>query len=98
VVVVSVPGYRSRGATRFPEVVGLERGPLSLKSTIESYLEENVVAPAYKAENTAIGDPLRWPRGTPLSAEVGSNLADKRQSLVDIVRSQTQATKFSFFF
>jgi hypothetical protein len=40
-LVVNVPGYRSRGlgsipgATRFSEVVGLERGPLSLVWIIE---------------------------------------------------------------
>jgi hypothetical protein len=44
-VVVRVSRYRSRGpgsipgATRFPELVGLERGPLSLVSTIEELLE-----------------------------------------------------------
>jgi hypothetical protein len=43
--VVRVPGYRSRGlgsildATRFSEVVGLERGPLILVSTSEELLE-----------------------------------------------------------
>jgi hypothetical protein len=46
--VVGFPGYRSRGpdsilgTTRFfSEVVGLERGPLSLVSTIEELLERN---------------------------------------------------------
>jgi hypothetical protein len=45
-LVVRVPGYRSRGpgsipcATRFfLEVMGLERGPLSLVSTTEKLLE-----------------------------------------------------------
>jgi hypothetical protein len=58
-LVVRVPGYRSRGpgsipgATRF-SVVGLERGPLSLVSTIESYLKENVAAPVQKSEITAL--------------------------------------------
>jgi hypothetical protein len=47
--------------------VGLERGPLSLVSIIE--------------ENTAVGDPPRWLRDTPLSAKVGTNIADKRQKL-----------------
>jgi hypothetical protein len=46
VLVVRVPGYRSRGPgfdsrnyQIFWEVVGLERGPLSLVSTIEELLE-----------------------------------------------------------
>jgi hypothetical protein len=58
--VVRVLGYRSGGpgsipgTTRFPEerkkkkgkqVVGLERGPLSLVSTIEELLDRKVAAP-----------------------------------------------------
>jgi hypothetical protein len=50
-LVVRVPGYRSRGpgsipgATRFFwEVVGLERGPLSLVSTTEELLDRKVAA------------------------------------------------------
>jgi hypothetical protein len=61
-LVIRVSGYRSRGpgfeSRRhhiFWEVVGLERGPLSLVSTMESYLEEIVAAPVYKTENTALG-------------------------------------------
>jgi hypothetical protein len=38
-LVVGVPGYRSRGRVRFPALVGLERGPPSLVSTIEELLE-----------------------------------------------------------
>jgi hypothetical protein len=43
-LVVRVPGYKSRclgsipGATRFSEVVGLVRGPLSLVSTTDELL------------------------------------------------------------
>jgi hypothetical protein len=58
-LVVRVPGYRSRGlgsipgTTRFSEkrkkkgkqVVGLERGPLSLVSTTEELLDRKVAAP-----------------------------------------------------
>jgi hypothetical protein len=32
-------------------------------------------------ENTAVGDPSRWPRDTPVSAKVGTNFTDKRRSL-----------------
>jgi hypothetical protein len=35
--------------------VGLEWGPPSLVSTIESYLKEKVEAPVQKTENTAVG-------------------------------------------
>jgi hypothetical protein len=44
---------------RFPalpkKVVGLERGPLSLMSTIVELLDRKVMAPVYKSENTAVG-------------------------------------------
>jgi hypothetical protein len=51
-LVVRVPGYRSRGPgvdspryQIFCEVVGLERGPLSLVRIIGEPLERTVVAP-----------------------------------------------------
>jgi len=34
-----------------------------------------------KTEINGRGDPLRWPRDTPLSAKVGTNLADRRRPL-----------------
>jgi hypothetical protein len=50
-LVVRVLGYRSGGPGSIPgttkkEVVGLERGPLSLLSTTEELLERKVAAPA----------------------------------------------------
>jgi hypothetical protein len=33
----------------------MERGPLSLVSTIEELLDRKVAAPVYKTENTAVG-------------------------------------------
>jgi hypothetical protein len=42
-------GFDSWRYQIFWEVVGLERGPLSLVSKLRSYLEENVAAPIYKA-------------------------------------------------
>jgi hypothetical protein len=51
-LVVRVPGYRSRGPEFdsqryqiFLEVVGLERGPLSLARKIEELLERKLAAP-----------------------------------------------------
>jgi hypothetical protein len=37
------------------EVVGLERGPLSLVSTTEELLDGKAAAPVQKTENTAVG-------------------------------------------
>jgi hypothetical protein len=83
-LVVRVPGYRSwspgfdsRRYQIFWEVVGLERGPLSLVRITEELLE-------WKSSGSGLrnrGDPLRWPRDTPLSAKVGTNLADMWRSL-----------------
>jgi hypothetical protein len=54
-LVVRVPGYKSRGPgfdsrryQIFSEVVGLERGPLSLVRKIMELLERKVVAPVQK--------------------------------------------------
>jgi hypothetical protein len=49
-LVVRVPGYRSRDPGSIPittqkNVVGLERGPLSLVSTTEELLDRKVAAP-----------------------------------------------------
>jgi hypothetical protein len=61
--------------------VGLERGPLSLVSTIEELLERKSRGFVLKSENTAVG--IRYAdHATPLlSSKVGTNFADKKQSL-----------------
>jgi hypothetical protein len=58
--VVRVLGYRSGGPGSIPgttrkNVMGLERGPLSLVSTTEELLDRKVAAPVYKTENAAVG-------------------------------------------
>jgi hypothetical protein len=64
-LVVRVPAYRARGpcfdSRRYQiswEVMGLERGPLSLMRIIEERFKE-IAAPAYKTEINGRGDPLR---------------------------------------
>jgi hypothetical protein len=66
-LVVRVPGYRSRGPLfdfrRYPiflEVVGLERGPLSLVSITEKPLEwKSSGCGSRKPKNNGRGDKLR---------------------------------------
>jgi hypothetical protein len=70
-LVVTVTGYRSRGLGSdsrcyqiFWQVVGLERGPLSLLSTIEELLGRNSSGSGLETREYGRGDPLRWPRDT----------------------------------
>jgi hypothetical protein len=48
---------------------------------LRSYLKEKVAVLVQKIEITAVGDPPRWLRDTPLSAKVGTNFANNRLSL-----------------
>jgi hypothetical protein len=86
----SIPGTTNKN------VVGLERGPLSLVSTIEELLDRKVAAPVYKIENTAIGM-SRWPRGTlyPQKMAIASPTSGDRS--VSIVRLWTQTMEFDLF-
>jgi hypothetical protein len=70
-LVVWVPGYRFRGLRFdsrryqiFWEVVVLERGPLSLMSTIEELLGRNSSGSSLENREYGHGNPLRWPRDT----------------------------------
>jgi hypothetical protein len=60
--------------------VGLDRGPLSLVSTIEELLERKSSGSGLESRDYGGRDPLRttW---HPLSTKVGTNAADKRPSL-----------------
>jgi hypothetical protein len=60
--------------------VSLERGPPSLVNTVRSYLEEKVIAPFYKSENTAVRI-HHTDHVHPLSTKVGTKFADKWKSL-----------------
>jgi hypothetical protein len=99
-LVVRVPGYRSTGpgsntcATRFLWVVGLERSPLSLVSTIEELLERKSSGSGLEIREYGYGDPSRWSRGRvyPLKSALSSPTSGGRS--VGIVRSWTKATEF----
>jgi hypothetical protein len=68
---VVVPGYRSWGPgfdsrryQIFWEILGLERGPLSLVRIIEELLEWKSGGSGLENRINGQGDPLRWPRDT----------------------------------
>jgi hypothetical protein len=61
--------------------VSLEWSPLSLVSTAEELLGRKSSGFGLETEITAVGDPPRRVRDTPLSAKVGTNFTDKRRSL-----------------
>jgi hypothetical protein len=62
--------------------VGLERGPLSLVSTIEELLERKSSGSDLEIREYGHRDPSCWPRDTPLYAKnVGTNFAVKQLSL-----------------
>jgi hypothetical protein len=99
-VVLRVPGYKSQSSRfdsrryqTFWELVGLERAPLSLVSTIEELLERKGSGFCLESQEYGHGDLPQWPRGTPLSAKVSINFPTSDGLSVGIVGSRTKATE-----
>jgi hypothetical protein len=74
------PGFDSR-ALQEKKVVGLEQGPLSLVSTTEELLGRKSNDSGLEIREYGRRDSSCWPRGTLYPQKVGTNFADKRQSL-----------------
>jgi hypothetical protein len=92
-LVVRVPGYR------FPTLPDfLERGPLSLVSTIEELLGRKSSGSGLEIREYGLRDPLRWPRGTKYPQQLALTSPTSGCHSIGIVISQTQATEFSFLF
>jgi hypothetical protein len=103
-LVVRVPGYRSRGPGFdsgryyiFWEVVGLERGPLSLVSTIEELLGRNNSGSGLETREYGRGYPLRLPRNTLYPQNLALTSPTSWGRSVGIVRFRTKATEYFFF-
>jgi hypothetical protein len=88
------PGFISRRCQIFWVVVGLERGPFSLVSTIEKVLERKSSGSFLENRDYGRRDSSRWPCGT---------ISHQKLTLTSLrcggrsVRSRTQATEFIFF-
>jgi hypothetical protein len=87
-------GFDSRRCHIFWEVVGLERGPLSLVSTTEELLERKSSGSCLENPRNGSKDPSRWPRGTLYPQKLVLTSPKSGGPSVDIVRSQTQTTEF----
>jgi hypothetical protein len=93
-LLVRVPGYRRYHI--FWEVVGLERGPLSLVTTIEELLVRKSSGSSLESRYYCRGDPSRWPHGTHYSQKLVLTLLTCVGLLVSIVCLRTKATKVFF--
>jgi hypothetical protein len=87
-------GFNSRHYQIVWEVVGLERGPLALLSTIEELLERKSNGSGQENRDDGRRDPSRWPRGTLYTQKGGSNFTDKRRSLGRYGSLADSATEF----
>jgi hypothetical protein len=91
------PGFDSRRYQIFWEVVGLERGPLSLVSTTEELLERKSSGSGLENREYGRRDPSRWPRGTPYPQKLTLTSPTSGCRSVGIVRSRTQTKEYSIY-
>jgi hypothetical protein len=80
----------------FWEVVGLERGPVSLLSTIEELLGRNSNGSGLENREYGRGDPLRWPRDTLYEQKLALTAPTSGGRSVGIVRLRTKTMEFVF--
>jgi hypothetical protein len=89
-------GFDSRRYQIFWEVVDLERGPLSLVSTVEERLVRRRSGSGLESREYASREPSRWPRGTLHRQKLSLTSPTSGGHSVGIIRSRIQATEFSF--
>jgi hypothetical protein len=87
-------GFESRSYQIFWEVVGMERGPLSLVSTIEEPHGRKSSGSGLEIREYGRSDPLRWHRGTLYPQKLVLTLPTSGCSSVGIVHSLTHAKEF----
>jgi hypothetical protein len=84
------PGFDSRGYQILWEVVGLERGPLSLMRLIAELLEWKISGSGQETRINGRGDPLRWPRDTLCPQKLALTSPTSCGRSVGIVRLRTK--------
>jgi hypothetical protein len=77
--------------------VGVERGLLSIVSTIEELLGRKGSGSGLKIREYGRRDPSRLPRGTLYPQKLALTSLTSGVLSIGIVRSRTQATELSFF-
>jgi hypothetical protein len=91
-------GHHFRRYQIFWEVVGLERGPLSLVSTTEELLERKNCGFGLESREYGCRDPPRWPRDKLYPQKLALTSPTSGGRSVRIVRSRTKATEFQFIY
>jgi hypothetical protein len=91
-------GFDSRCYQIFWEVVGLERGPLSLVSTIEELLDRKSRGSCLEKREYGRDNSSRWPHGTRYTQTLALTSPTSGGRSVGIVRSWTQATELIFVY
>jgi hypothetical protein len=91
-------GFDSRRYQILWVVVGLERGPLRLVSTIEELLGRKRSGFGLENLKYGRGDPLCWPLNTLYPQKLALSPPTSGGHWVGIVRSRTKATELCFLF
>jgi hypothetical protein len=87
-------GFYPRRYQIFWEVVGLERGPLSLVSKIEELLGKESSGSGLENRDYGRTNPSRWQRGTLYPQKLALTSFTSADRSVGIVGSRTQVTEF----
>jgi hypothetical protein len=90
-------GFYSQRYQIFWQVLGLERGPFSLVSTIEELLERESSGSGLENREYGCRVLSRWPRGTLYLQTLTLTTPTSGDRSVGLVCSQTQATEVFFF-
>jgi hypothetical protein len=91
-------GFDSGRYQIFWEVVGLERGPLSLVSKIEKLLGRKSSGSGLENKEYGSKDPSLWPSGTIYPQKLAPTSPTSSGRSVGIVYSRTKATEFVLLF